>query len=845
MKTSKLSTLGWSCSERHFYALCFLITIVSTGICQTNRMADIITVGYNQSDFTFCVSWDLDVLCPFEDVVDVNVTSHPPPDAQQYYYSTTHSNYHSYDCVGHSALHPGQTTTVYAWANHEGGCDPNDYNYTTQTITLDALYSPVNVQATDGEFLDKVVVTWEKGTDRPDDSHKYWIRRNGGDDVYVNGDIRTYEFTGLTPGQTNTYTVNTVAFLQETTYYSPGVSDVGSTVSIVPEASDGEFYNKTKVTWNSLAHVADDIRLERQAFGDITWQELAILNKNATSYTDLDGVPGFIYTYKITPIWSGTLFSGEDEGFSRSNGKISGYVRSALGAGVDSVEIYIALADSISGGGDILPPNCATTYCTMTDPSGYYEVEDIYYYTGADFIVYPQKGIMIPHEFSPDSLTRNLNENYKSQSGVDFVDETVLTVGGRVTFPLEQGQQLACGVEGVAIMINGKQTGVFTDDEGNWSTTLSENGIYSFTASLFDHEFEDTLGQDTITLFINENNIDLNFEDKTLRTITVIAQGGCAASLGESVQIRITTPDNCINRVYDTDDKGLLTINDLPPMDDYSIGVEDIEDPVQESNLDNILDQLSEVLHGDLRKIDTMENIAEKDSMVYITYTDTLPDGNIIITLDSMLLHLKDTTYSFNNEFRFIYRSPLLLKTSFEDADAIIHACAGVDTIIEMVQGHEYTLLFNLTESFDTTCYIDTGTLVIYDEISDIETVRQTIPISHGVASYLVKPGIPDLTGNHEKYLYVTPEVDFLDADPVTYWVVVTGIKSNTPTFVTKTPELPQLVIHDPPGDNSFAFIEKGTTYTTTSSTSAQTIRRLFRLQERLFTTTPQACSEV
>ena len=409
MKTSKLSTLSWLCSQRHFYVLSFLITMISTGISQTNRMADIITVGYNQSDFTFCVSWDLDVLCPFEDVVAVNVTSHPPTQPiEHFFYSTNHSNYNSYDCVGHSALHPGQTTTVYAWANHEGVCDPTDYNYTTQTITLDALYPPVNVQATDGEFLDKVILTWEKGTDRPDNAHEYYITRNGNTVAYVNGDVRSYEITGLVPDQMDTYGVNTVASISSTTYYSPGVYDVGSTVSIIPEASDGEFYNKTKVTWNSLAHVAEDIRVERKDLGGSVWQELAILNKNATSYSDIDGIPGFTYTYKITPIWSGTTFSGEDTGYSRPNGKISGNVRSILGAGVDSVEIYIVLADSISGGGAALPSNCATTYCTMTDPSGYYEVEDIYYHTAADFIIYPQKGILIPHEFSPDSLIRSL-----------------------------------------------------------------------------------------------------------------------------------------------------------------------------------------------------------------------------------------------------------------------------------------------------------------------------------------------------------------------------------------------------------------------------------------------------
>jgi len=791
--------------------------MISTGISQTTRMADNLTIDNSyHSDYNFCFSWSSTPVCGGETFVDVNIVNNP---ISIFYYSQSHTNYNSNDCGGHPSIHPGQSTTVWAWFNHQGACD--NQVLTPKTVTLDALYPPVNVQATDGEFLDKVVLSWEKGTDRPDNAHQYYLERNGDFLTYVNGDIRSYEITGLTPDQTDTYGVYTVVILPGSTYFSSGVSDEGSTVSIIPEASDGEFYNKTKVTWNSLAHVAEDIRVERKDFGGSVWQELAIQNKNATSYSDIDGVPGFTYTYKITPIWSGTTFSGEDTGYSRPNGKISGNVRSILGAGVDSVEIYVVLADSISGGGAALPSDCVTTYCAMTDPSGYYEVEDIYYYTGADFIIYPQKGDSVMHEFNPDSLIRNLNENYKFQSGVDFVDETVLTVGGRVTFPLEQGQQIACGVEGVEIMINGKQTGVFTDDEGNWSTALSDQGTYSFSASLLDHVYLDAADDTTTTLYINEDKVDINFENKTLRTIEVVAQGGCFSSLGESVKFRVYSTDLCINRAYYTDAAGLLTIDDLPPRDEYFIQLDSILNPTSPSNYSNIIQQLNQEIEFDLRKLDTMEIITPMETEVITIKRDTLPD-TIIVTIDTMLVSFDDTTYTTEKEIRFIYRSPIIVETSFEEAGAVMLPCIGN----VMVQGHEYLLEFSVKELLGEECYIDTGTLVIYDEISDLETVRQRIPISNGIAYYLVKPGIPDLAESqqhsHEKFLYVIPEVDNADVDAITYWSLVTGIKSNTPSFITRTPEIPELVIHDPPGDESFAFIEKGTTFTTTSSTEIE-----------------------
>src|SRR5690606_32110057 len=89
-----------------------------------------------------------------------------------------------------------------------------------------------------------------------------------------------------------------------------------------------------------------------------------------------------------------------------------------------------------------------------------------------------------------------------------------------------------------------------------------------------------------------------------------------------------------------------------------------------------------------------------------------------------------------------------------------------------------------------------------------------------------LEPGNPDIAASsdhsHEKFIYIVPKIDFADVEPATFWLVVTGIKSNTPTFITRTPEIPQLIIHDPPGDNSFTTIEKGTTFTTMSSTQVQ-----------------------
>jgi hypothetical protein len=58
------------------------------------------------------------------------------------------------------------------------------------------------------------------------------------------------------------------------------------------------------------------------------------------------------------------------------------------------------------------------------------------------------------------------------------------------------------------------------------------------------------------------------------------------------------------------------------------------------------------------------------------------------------------------------------------------------------------------------------------------------------------------------------PKTGFVDWPALSYWILVTGAKSQAPSFVTKSPDLPMLVLHDPPGDSSYVYVNKGATYT-------------------------------
>jgi type IX secretion system substrate protein/fibronectin type III domain protein len=719
----------------------------------------------------------------------------------------------------------GEEPIIFPFCNFPQSCATEVDLCCTVTGSTAPIYPPENVIATDGEFDTSVSITWSKGTDIPDNKHKYRIYRDG---VLIHttadGDTFSYTDSGLEPGSTFNYAVTTYTDqygVHESSQSANGAHDNGSTFGVGLIASDGSFTNRTNLKWNDLSQVSDEIRIERSIPETVNKEEIAILSKNATSYNDQDGIPGYNYTYYVTPILNTITWETDtDTGYSPPNGKISGHVRSQLNAGVAGVEIEVELLDVIPSGGLGLPVNCNTTYCDVTDAEGYYEIPEIYYYTGADFRIVPNKGGMNPHEFSPDTVSRTLDENTKVASGVDFTDLTVFTVGGRVTYP-ESSNMVTCGVEGVNILLDGQDVGIRTDANGDWSFAVQDEKTYEFEPEFLHHDFENPNGDPVSELTINGDNTDIDFEDVETDDLTVIVQGGCEASLGDSVEIHLTAPGNCFDEYYHIDANGYLVIYNLPARD-YSVEVTDIWG---NPNPSNIMAQIGNLpMSIDLTVRDTMEQVLMTDTTIITPETnDTLPNGHIVITpADTMVTTLYDTIFGdVTPRVQFTYRSPLVISTNFEDSGADIMDCPNSegDNVIIMERGISYQVVFEVKELLGVDCYIDTGFLKIYDFVSDREGTPVKIPIIGGYAIYQIDAGEPLVVSNplfhdHEKLLYIIPEVDLLEAEPVEYWILVTGVKSNTPSFVTRTPEIPMVVLHDPPGDNSYSFIEQGTSLT-------------------------------
>ncbi|MCY1723532.1 carbohydrate-binding protein [Prolixibacteraceae bacterium Z1-6] len=713
----------------------------------------------------------------------------------------------------------------WAWSGYPRANSSGDrgagYSVLTYASTS-AIKAPTGITASNQEYYDKIVLNWTEATDIPDDQIQYKIYRGS------TTSSRTLVHTAS--GTERTWTDNTIVPNDEyyywiTTYTSDwgghespknsGNAVLGKAKTFTVDASDGLYTSRVKISWEDLSDFAEEIRVERSVPNSSEKEELDILSKNAQAYSDNEAIPGYNHTYYITPIQEVRTFpSLSDQGYIKPNGTIKGSVKSLLGAGVEGVLVCaVPITPNLTLGALSVP---AGGYCTTTDIDGYFEIRNIYYFEEAEFEIVPFKaGPVEPHIFSPDTITRILDLNSKLSSGVNFTDESVFTVGGKVTFPVSS-TNVECGVPEVEILFDGESRGIFTDSNGEWSYAIQDEGSYTFQPKFLHHYFENTYGDTSTTVFVNDDVIDIDFTDLQIDSIQVKVQGGCGDPVATSVTVQVTSPGNCFNKNYTTDENGLLMLSDLPARE-YSVQVIALN-PVNSGILDQIGNKPIVI---DLTIRDTAEFVSERDSLD-ITPADTifLPNNTMSITpADTVYLTVNDTTQGeVIPKADFIYHSPLQVEVDFADAGAeVLTSCKNSDNnpLILMEQNGKYKLLFDVSEELGD-CPIKEGKLKIFDFVSDRGDTPIEIPIVNGFAVYEITAGLPEIAEsvehNHEKLLYVIPEVGFLDATPLEYWVTVTGVKTQAPSFITQSPEMPMLILHDPPGDNSYAYVEKGTT---------------------------------
>ena len=645
-----------------------------------------------------------------------------------------------------TAAESGKETFIFACA---AGCSASGGGSTgSLSRTTSSIKSPASATASDKEALHYIEVKWSKGTDIPDASHGYKIYRDNLDNLVatVNGSTRSWKDMKVSPNETHTYYVRTYtnSWGGHESYYR---TTTGSTKAATTTASDGEFANRTKITWTDLSSFADKIELWRN-----DEQLESALDKNTTQYDDNDGLPGFKYTYKVIPLAPEnsdiTYKPITDTGFKRPNGKISGEVKAPFGGPVADAIVCVERIEDVPQGDEQ-----QKIYCDTTDASGFFEIPNIYYHESARFRITPTKG---DHGFNPSSLERTLDLNTPAISSMNFVDTSSFTVTGSVVQAFNGDN---CGVEGVEILVNDLFKGTKTDKDGNFELTIEETGEYTFTPHFQEHTF-DPAGQ---THFIQEdltNVLFLNTQKDTLRGHLL---AGCDIYIGQAdIRIFSTNPSACFDTTLTTrEGSGYYEV--ILPSREYYMEIVSFtpENP----------------------------NIVEEEEVTEFFGTETvdLTTGTI--------------------EKDFIFRKPPEIRVSGFPAKG----CAPYNVPI-MEQAEVYSLTIEVLESFgEDSCHTDTGFVVVFDAVGNDPNKRDTLELQNGIAYYDLIPGDPNIIAPHRKNFEVVANVEG-QTDTYQQEVLVTGNRPREKTFASVSPEVPFMILRDPPGDASYSFLEEKTT---------------------------------
>lgn len=644
-------------------------------------------------------------------------------------------------------------------------CQPTTTSPELNRIITTAI-KPPHSQIVSPSKLGGILITWKKGTNIPDNKHGYKIYRGGTGPQHLIHTVppttgthpAQFEyFDPVGPGRIHTYHISTYTE-NWGGHESAKINKQGRSFIINFRASKGNSA-ETVLTWESLSSSEDydyiaGILLKRDG---LAWEN-QLIARNINSIADLGGIPGLPYEYtmeiqftsesNLSPV-SGYL-SMQDTGYRTPNGIISGQVLSPRGIPIPNLAVCAVALDTLR------PSAYEGPYCAETNSNGAYQITRIYYDDEATFRVAPSTA---NRQFDPASREAYLRfeSNGNTASDIDFTDTTALTLTGWVHQEVGGND---CPVANVSIIAKLVGTAIeypaTTDENGYYTLAVDGPGEYSITPSHLDHTF---LPATRTSIFL-DNADTLNFEDTQRQTLSGAVLGGCSAFLGPA-QVRIYEGGDANATCFDT----LITT-------ESGTGAYAIELPARAYTV-----EINDFTSTTDPPIDPEAFKASfEPEWVDLSAGDQVQD--------------------------FIYRLPPKVTIEWPEYTRLCedypHAVVGQYTRV--------TMRMLVEEAFgETSCLVDTGLVEIFDEISD--TIL-SLPISNGIVEYQMYPGDPNIIAPYLKTIEVLATVGNQQATQRDSALIIGNVPRGE-TFVTVTPEVPYLILRDPPGDRSYSYFSR------------------------------------
>ena len=388
---------------------------------------------------------------------------------------------------------------------------------------------------------------------------------------------------------------------------------------------------------------------------------------------------------------------------------------------------------------------------------------------GAEWSSFAARQETEPHVFTPATRQVTLNPSVTSVDQVDFIDRSTVAVSGFVRY-----KNTDCFAKNVEILVNGTSflPKIFTDSTGRFVVDFDPGTTATLTPKFENHVF--------VPAFWDITNVSspiagILFNDITTRKVKGKVVGGlCKLSIikappgtgqGTVCTVKVRSADGCLERQITIDNvEGDYEFLELPPLEGMTVAVVEHSDPDIKTAF--------QVLGG---------------STVDLTKKDTILD--------------------------FIYFAPPEVQL-VSGLDPYSLTCP---TIV-LDQDEIKTLVIQLVERYEGgDCPLDTASFRIINGFA--ETVLDTT-MSGLTLEYKFKVGPPNPSPPFLKTLQIIGTSLAGQEGSLVKQGVVTGIRNKLNTFTSLLPEVPSVILRDPPGDGSSAFLEKNTKVCKTYSAS-------------------------
>ncbi|MEZ0539052.1 choice-of-anchor Q domain-containing protein [Fibrella arboris] len=560
---------------------------------------------------------------------------------------------------------------------------------------------------------------------------------------------------------------------------------------------------------------ATPITLTWQQSGDngIFWTDIAASNAQSITLPrplTTEGNPNKTYLFRriITDACSRSAVSTQASvKVINSTGQFVGYVRSSDGiTGVVGVTITAVRTTTGLAGS---PTSWTYTFVTGSDGAtdGSYNLSPIYYgvpagtlptsLTTATFTVTPTyadpNNATLVHTFSPASEGFTLNQ-FNSPKTINFTDLTTFGINGQTRQVCSDcitgfsGQtpvtgSVTCPVDGVSVKTfrNGAQVNLTNTayleqpapgNYGRFAVAVNNPGSYSLTAEKTALTF--TPAGQSVNVVTNVYNV--NFDSPSSQTIVGRVAAGCNEAIGAVVleftdllkDGNGTDRPSCFRKRVTTSATGFYTIE--LPRRKYKVQVISLTP-------------------------NATAGVSSPDVVAF--FTNQYP-------ADSLIRDITSTTAV--STLNLTYQRPPTLSIAGLITPGTCGTAAGYSL---MEQATPQNLTVTAWQGpVATGCPVSSGTVLVSTNIQvDTGETATAVVGSTGLRSLTIVPGVPNVIAPYYRYL----NAQFTDAfgrtaAPLNRNVVVTGVKSGTASFQTVSPQIPLLVLHDPPGDGSYSF---------------------------------------